>query len=42
VKSKLQRLNPLEEPDDFNRLMGELFALEQYRRALREQAIGAL
>jgi DNA primase len=42
VKSRLQRLNPLEQPDDFNRLAGELFALEQYRRALREQAIGAL
>ncbi|MFL6136283.1 MAG: DNA primase [Frankiaceae bacterium] len=42
VKSRLQRLNPLEAPDDYNRLAGELFALEQYRRALREQAIGAL
>ncbi|BEP15205.1 DNA primase [Acidothermaceae bacterium B102] len=42
VKSRLQRMNPLEQADDYNKLAGELFALEQYRRALREQAIGAL
>jgi DNA primase len=42
VKSKLQRMNPLEQPEDYNRLAGELFALEQYRRALREKAIGGL
>jgi DNA primase len=42
VKSRLQRMNPLEQAEDYNKLAGELFALEQYRRALREQAIGAL
>ena len=42
VKSRLQRMNPLEQADDYHKLAGELFALEQYRRALREQAIGAL
>jgi DNA primase len=42
VKSRLQRLNPVEAQEDYNRLFGELVALEQHRRALREQAIGAL
>jgi DNA primase len=40
LKSKLQRLNQLEQPDDYARLFGELVALEQHHRALREQAIG--
>ncbi|MDX6211543.1 MAG: primase [Frankiales bacterium] len=42
VKSRLQRINPLEQAEAYNKLAGELFALEQYRRALREQAIGDL
>ena len=42
VKSRLQRLNPLEGQADYNRLFGELLALEQHRRTLRERAIGAL
>jgi DNA primase len=42
VKSRLQRLNPLEQAEEYNRMAGELFALEQYRRALREKAIGDL
>jgi DNA primase len=42
LKSRLQRLNPLEHPEECNRLFGELVALEQHRRGLREQAIGAL
>ncbi len=42
VKSRLQRLNPLEQQGDYNRLFGELVALEQHRRGLRERAIGAL
>jgi DNA primase len=42
VKSRLQRMNPLEQAEDYNRTAGELFALEQYRRALREKAIGSL
>ncbi|WP_163507547.1 DNA primase [Fodinicola acaciae] len=42
LKNKLQRLNPVEKPDEFARLSGELFALEQHRRGLREQAIGGL
>ena len=41
VKSKLQRMNPVTETTDYNRLFGELVALESHRRALREQAIGS-
>ena len=40
LKSKLQRINPQEQPDDHARLFGELIALESYRRNLRERAIG--
>jgi DNA primase len=42
VKGRLQRINPVEQVDEYNRLFGELLALEQLRRALREQAIGEL
>ena len=41
LKSKLQRTNPVEEAGDYNRMFGELVALESHRRALRERAIGA-
>jgi DNA primase len=40
IKSKLQRINPQEQPDDHARLFGELIALESYHRNLRERAIG--
>ncbi len=40
LKSRLQRLNPLEQPDEHARLFGELVGLEQFRRGLREQALG--
>ena len=40
IKSKLQRLSPVEAPDDYKALFGDLVALEEYRKALREQAIG--
>jgi DNA primase len=39
-KSKLGRLNPVEHADDYNRLFGDLVALEQQRRMLRERVIG--
>ncbi|MGQ0625719.1 MAG: DNA primase [Sporichthyaceae bacterium] len=42
LKGRLQRVNPLEAPEDYNRLFGELVALEQYRRALRERLIDGL
>jgi DNA primase len=41
VKSRLQRLNPVEEQQEYNRMFGELVALEQQRRVLRERATGA-
>ena len=40
LRSKLQRLNPVEQPEDYSRLFGELVALEQFGRGLREQAMG--
>ncbi|MGH3357004.1 MAG: DNA primase [Nocardioidaceae bacterium] len=40
VKSRLQRMNPVEQAGEYNRLFGELVALEQHRRTLRERAIG--
>jgi len=40
VKSTLQRINPVERPDDHTKLFGELIALEQQRRGLRERAMG--
>ncbi|MGH3672972.1 MAG: toprim domain-containing protein, partial [Pseudonocardiaceae bacterium] len=41
IKSQLQRISPQEDRDSYNRLFGDLVALEQYYRALREQAVGA-
>jgi DNA primase len=41
VKSRLQRTNPVEEQAEYNRMFGELVALEQHLRALRERAIGS-
>jgi DNA primase len=38
LKSKLQRTNPVEEATEYNRMFGELVALEQHRRTLRELA----
>jgi DNA primase len=40
VKSKLQRTNPVEQATEYNRMFGELVALEQCRRDLRDRAIG--
>jgi DNA primase len=40
LKSKLQRTNPVEHATEYNRMFGELVALEQTRRTLREKAIG--
>jgi DNA primase len=42
VKSRVQRLNPVTHKDQYLALAGELFSLEQYARALREQAVGGL
>jgi DNA primase len=40
LKSRLQRINPQDHPDDHARLFGELISLEKHRRTLRERAIG--
>jgi DNA primase len=42
LKAKLQRLNPVEDTETYNRKFGQLVALEQQRRVLRERALGAL
>jgi DNA primase len=42
IKSKLQRLSPIEAPEDYRALFGDLVALEEYRKALRDQAIGGM
>ena len=41
VKSRLQRMNPVEEQAAYNRLFGDLIALEQRRKVLLERAEGA-
>ncbi|GAA4806004.1 DNA primase [Actinomycetospora chlora] len=41
IKSRLQRINQVSEPDEYNELFGDLVALEQYKKALRDQASGA-
>lgn len=40
MKGKLQRLNPLEQPDDYNKMFGKLVGLEQRRATLREALSG--
>lgn len=40
LKSRLQRTNPVEHAVDYNRMFGELVALEQHRRTLHEKAVG--
>ena len=42
LKSKVQRLNPVANKDQYMALAGELISLEQQARALRDQAAGAL
>lgn len=41
LKSRVQRLNPVTDPEAFNRDYGELIALEQHKRELRERGLGA-
>ncbi len=40
LKGRLQRTNPTEAEAEYNRQFGDLIALEQYRRQLRERALG--
>ena len=37
---RLQRTNPTEAQAEYNRQFADLLALEQYRRQLRERALG--
>jgi DNA primase len=40
VKARLQRMNPVDEQAEYNRLFGDLMALEQRRQALLKRATG--
>lgn len=40
VKSKLQRMSPIDQGDEYHELFGDLVAMEAYRRSLLEQASG--
>ncbi len=42
IKSRLQRLSPVTEQGEYNRMFGDLVALEQRRKVLGERASGAL
>jgi DNA primase len=42
AKSKLQRINPVTEKDEYHGRFAELVALEQHARALKEKAAGGL
>ncbi|MEJ7633236.1 DNA primase [Aeromicrobium sp.] len=41
LKSKLQRTNPIEQAESYNRMFGELIALEQQFRTLRDRSLGS-
>ena len=40
LKAKLQRTDPSERTGAYNRLFGELMAIEKQRRDLRERGLG--
>lgn len=42
IKSKLQRINPLEEAESYNEIFHELMTLEKERRILRDLAVGEI
>ncbi len=42
LKGKLQRMNPVEAPDEYTRAFTRLVTLEQEARSLRERAMGGL
>jgi DNA primase len=42
IKSRLQRLSPIEAAEEYRALFGDLVALEEYRKALRDHAIGGM
>ncbi|MCP2262448.1 DNA primase [Streptoalloteichus tenebrarius] len=42
IKSRLQRLSPLEHAEEYHAQFGDLVALEGYHKVLREQAMGGM
>jgi DNA primase len=42
IKSRLQRVSPVDNPDEANELWSDLVALEQYNKGLRDTAMGGL
>jgi DNA primase len=42
LKSKVQRINPVANKDEYLALAGELFSLEQHARVLKDQSVGGL
>jgi DNA primase len=42
LKSRLQRLNPVDQAEEYNRMFGELIVLERQKKGLRAQAVGDL
>ena len=40
MKSKLQRMSPIEDSEEYHELFGDLVAMESYRRSLLQQASG--
>ena len=42
VKSKLQRTNPIDQAEVYNRMFGELIALEQQLRETRDRSLGVI
>ena len=42
IKSRVQRMSPIENEDEYRALFGDLVALEEYHRALVERAVEGL
>lgn len=42
IKSRLRRVSPVEDADEYRALFGDLIALEEYNKELRDQSVGGL
>jgi DNA primase len=42
LKSRLQRVNPVDEREEYNQMFGELIAMEEHKKGLRGQAAGTV
>jgi DNA primase len=40
LRGRLQRIDPIEQPQDYQRCFEDLMALEEYRRSLRQESLG--